>query len=158
MALDNLISVTFTEAELKEIDDAMATLERVLAGKVVNLTPEQRVQYSRVKYDMEVWVNKTSSYIFNNAPLVPTFIDVNELRFDLATHTILNPRIDKMAALLKGMEDINLLLGTDIFNACLTFYRSVKAAAMANAPGASSIYNDLKQQFSGGAPKKTATK
>jgi hypothetical protein len=49
MALDNLISVAFTEAELKEIDDAMATLERVFKGKAVNLTPEQRVQYSRVK-------------------------------------------------------------------------------------------------------------
>lgn len=103
-------------------------------------------------------MNKTSNYIYNNAPLVPSFLDVNELKLDLTAHTILNPRIDRMTAILQGMEDINLLLGTDIFNACLTFYRSVKAAAQTNAPGASTIYNDLKQQFPGGSPKKTATK
>lgn len=157
MALDNLISVTFTEAELKELDDAMATLERVLAGKVVTLTSEQRMQYGKVKYDMEVWVGKASGYIYNNAPLVPSYVNVDELKLDMAAHTVLNPRIDRLTAILKGMEDTNAVLGADIYNSCMSFYRSVKVSA-GNAPGAAPIYDDLKQQFSGGAPRKTATK
>lgn len=158
MALDNLIKISLTEAEVKELDDAMATMERVLGGKVVNLTSEQRSHYSRVKYAMEVWVNKASSYIYNNAPLVPSFLDVNELKVDMTAHTLFNPRIDRLTAILQGMEDTNLLLGTDIYNTCMTFYRSVRAAATANATGASSIYNDLKQQFPGAPHKKAPEK
>jgi hypothetical protein len=157
MALDNLISVAFTDAELKELDDAMATLERVFKGKVVNLTGEQRMQYGRVKYDMEVWVNKTSSYIYNNAPLVPSYVNAAELKVDMAAHTMLNPRIDRLAAILQGMEDTNALLGADIYNSCMSFYRSVKVAA-GNAPGAAPIYDDLKQQFPGAPRKKVTTK
>lgn len=157
MALDNLISVAFTEAELKDMDDAMATLERVFNGKAVNLTGEQRMQYGRVKYDMEVWVNKTSSYIYNNAPLVPSYVNAVELKVDMAAHTMLNPRIDRLAAILQGMEDTNALLGADIYNSCMSFYRSVKVAA-GNAPGAAPIYDDLKQQFPGAPRKKATTK
>jgi len=157
MALDNLISVTFTEADLKELDDAMATLERVLSGKVVNLTPDQRMQYGRVKYDMEVWVSKTSNYIYNNAPLVPSYVNAAELKVDMAAHSALNPRIDRLSAILKGLEDTNSLLGADIYNSCMSFYRSVKVAA-GNAPGAAPIYDDLKQQFPGAPRKRTAAK
>ena len=157
MALDNLITVTFTEAEQKELDDAMATMERVLAGKVVNLTSEQRMQYGKVKYDMEVWVGKASGYIYNNAPLVPSYVNVDELKLDMAAHNILNPRIDRLTAILKGMEDTNAVLGADIYNSCMSFYRSVKVSA-GNAPGAAPIYDDLKQQFPGAPRKKESVK
>lgn len=156
MPLDNLISITLTEEEKKRVDDALSTLEQVFEGKVVNLTSKQRTQYSRVKYDMEKWVNKTMSYISNNAPMVPSYVDVTQLRFDMEMHLFLNPRIDRLTLILQWMKDTNLLLGTDIYNACLSFYRSVKVAAQGNAPGASPIYSDLKQQFRGGRKKADA--
>jgi hypothetical protein len=157
MALDNLISVTFTEAELKEMDDALAVLEKVLKGKAVNLTSEQRVQYGRVKYDMEVWVGKAAGHIYNNAALVPAYVSVDELKLDMAAHAVLNPRIDRMSNILKNLEDTNSVLGADIYNSCMSFYRSVKVAA-GNVPSASNIYDDLKQQFPGAPSKKAAPK
>jgi hypothetical protein len=48
------------------------------------------------------------------------------------------------------MQDTNLLLGTDLYNNLTAFYRSLREASKSNAPGASSIYKDLKQQFPGG--------
>ncbi|OJX30970.1 MAG: hypothetical protein BGO86_00825 [Chryseobacterium sp. 36-9] len=42
MALENLISVEFTNAELTKLDDAISMIESVLLGKTINLTPEQR--------------------------------------------------------------------------------------------------------------------
>jgi hypothetical protein len=153
MPLNDLISITFTDDEKKAIDNALATLEQVLKGKVVNLTPMQRKQYSRVKYNMENWVNKTSSYIANNAALTPSFVDSSKLRLDMDAHTFLNTRIDKMELILRGVKDTNLLLGSDIYDACITFYRSVKVAAQGNAASASAIYDDLKKQFPGGRKK-----
>jgi len=39
MALDNLISVQFSNEELARINQAIALLNEVLIGKTVNLTP-----------------------------------------------------------------------------------------------------------------------
>ncbi len=149
MALENLISVTFTEAELKQMDDAFTVIEGILKGKVVNLSPKQRQQHGRVKYEMEVWVGKAVGYAGSNPALVPTFIDQAELKADFTTHGQLNPRIDRLQTLLQGMLDTNLLLGSDLFTNLTAFYRSLREASKSNAPGASAIYKDLKQQFPG---------
>jgi hypothetical protein len=42
-----------------------------------------------------------------------------------------------------------LLLGNDIYQNCIAFYKAVKAASLANVPGSTSIYQDLAQQFPG---------
>lgn len=150
MALENLISVTFTEAELKQMDDAFTVIEGILKGKVINLSPKQRQQHGRVKYEMEVWVGKAVGYADKNPTLLPSYIDKSELTADFTTHGQLNPRIDRLETILQGMLDTNLLLGTDLYNNLIAFYRTLREASKSNAPGASSIYKDLKQQFPGG--------
>ena len=42
MALDNLISIEFTQLELDDISTALTSISNILAGKVINLTPEER--------------------------------------------------------------------------------------------------------------------
>jgi hypothetical protein len=149
MALENLISVVFTDAELQQLDKAFDQIEAVLAGKVVNLSAKQRQQHGRVKYEMEVWVNKAFNYADRNPALLPGYINKAELTADHTTHNQLNPRIDRLETLLQGMLDTNLLLGTDLYNNLGAFYRSLREASKTNAPGASAIYQDLKQQFPG---------
>jgi hypothetical protein len=153
MALENLISVQFTDAELKQMDEAFTIIEGILKSKVVNLSPKQRQQYGRVKYEMEVWVNKAVGYADANPALLPSYVDKAELMADHTTHSQLNPRIDRLQTILQGMQDTNLLLGTDLYNNLTAFYRSLREASKSNAPGASSIYKDLKQQFPGGGTK-----
>lgn len=153
MALENLISVQFTEAELNQMDDAFSVIEGILKGKAVNLSSRQRQLHGRVKYEMEVWVNKAVAYADKNPALLPNYVDRQELLTDFATHSQLNPRIDRLEIILQGMLDTNLLLGTDLYNNLIAFYRSLREASKSNAPGASSIYKDLKQQFPGGGGK-----
>ena len=150
MALENLISVQFTDAELKQMDEAFTIIEGILKGKVVNLSGKQRQQHGRVKYEMEVWVGKAVNYADKNPALLPNYVDKTELMADFTTHSQLNPRIDRLDTLLQGMLDTNLLLGTDLYNNLIAFYRSLREASKSNAPGASAIYKDLKQQFPGG--------
>ncbi|MBL7702098.1 MAG: hypothetical protein JNM14_07595 [Ferruginibacter sp.] len=149
MALENLVSVVFTDAELQQLDKAFDEIESVLKNKVINLSAKQRQQHGRVKYEMEVWVNKAFNYADVNPGLMPGYIDMDELRADHITHNQLNPRIDRLQTLLQGMLDTNLLLGTDLYSNLGAFYRSLREASKTNAPGASAIYKDLKQQFPG---------
>ena len=44
MAIDNLISVEFTEQELTRLGNALNEIAQVFSGKVINLTPEERKQ------------------------------------------------------------------------------------------------------------------
>ncbi|MDR2119872.1 MAG: hypothetical protein LBP64_03215 [Tannerella sp.] len=155
--MDNLISVSFTDDELKEIDNALSTIENILKGKVINLTPKQRQQYGRVAYDMEVWVDKVDSHMRQAPQLTPSYIDMAEHASDMAAHRALNPRIERINTLLHSMQDTNLLLGADIYNNSLSFYRAIREAAKVNAPGASSIYSDLKRQFPGSSKKNEAS-
>jgi hypothetical protein len=156
MALDNLVSVSFTEDELTQLDEALTVIENIVKSKaVVSLTPEQRRQYGRVAYEMEVWVDRVDSYMKQTPQFIPSFVDMNEHRTDLATHRALNPRIERVNLLLQAMQDTNLLLGTDIYNNSMAYYRTVREAAKSNASGAPVIYADLKRQFSAKGVKKT---
>lgn len=150
MALDNLIQVSFSEEEQARIDAALSEIEAVLSGKVINLTPKQRQQHGRVAYEMETWVNKAYGHMQQSPQLVSSYIDMAEHSADLAAHQILNPRIGRMKTMLQSMDDTALLLGTDIYNNSIAFYRSLREAAKSNAPGATTIYADLKQQFTNG--------
>lgn len=154
MALENLISTSFTDEELSDIDNALQTIETVLKGKTVSLTPQQRRQYGRVAYEMEVWVNKVDTYMKQRPELVPVYIDKAEHEKDLAAHNLLSPRVERLNVLARLLDDTDLLLGSDIYNNSLSFYRAIREAAKSNAPGANVIYADLKQQFPGGKVKK----
>jgi len=53
MAFENLIQLSFTAEELKKIDDSLAEIEKVLKGKMHNLTPEERKQYGSIAEQVE---------------------------------------------------------------------------------------------------------
>jgi hypothetical protein len=102
---------------------------------------------------MEFWVQKASNYMLQNPALVPAFIDQTEHEKDLVAHSVLNPLIDRLEGVRQMALDTNLLIGSDLYNNTMAFYRSVKVSAKSNAPGASTIYKDLQQQFPGGKKK-----
>jgi hypothetical protein len=155
MALDNLISITFTDDELSRIDFAISEIESIATSKAVNLTPKQRQSYGRVAYEMEIWVEKVLTYMQQDPKLVPPYINVDEHTSDMAAHRALNPRIERLLSILQSLEDTNRLLGADLYNNSMAYYRSLREAAKVNAVGASTKYSDLKQQFPG-APKKSS--
>lgn len=153
MALENLISIGFTTQEVQTINDALTTIDNTIRNKVINLTPKQRQAYGRVKYEMEVWVQKVYQYMLQYPHLVPSYIDVQEHGKDMADHNIINPWVARITASLQSLEDTNLLLGSDIYTNSVAFYRNVKVAAQNNAPDAGAVYADLKQQFPGPGSK-----
>ena len=155
MALDNLISIEFTPAELDTISLALNSISDVLAGKVINLTPEERHRYARVSYEMLPWVQKCYGYMKTEPTLVPGYIDMPELDKDFKARTDIEPNYTTLRSIFESMDDTMLLIGNDIYKNCIAFYKAVKAASSSNVPGSTSIYQDLAQQFPGRPKKKT---
>ena len=62
MAIDNMISVEFTEQELTRLGNALNEIAQLLSGKVINLTPEERKQYGSIADKNKIFIDKCKAY------------------------------------------------------------------------------------------------
>ncbi len=152
MALDNLISVTFTQEELTQLSDAIQSMANVLEGKVINLSPEERVQYGSIADRNKVLVDKCKAYMEQASETLPRTIDKAEFDRDYMAREQLERPLRQLKRLIEKLQDTKTLLDHDNLQAALTYYRYVKYLAGENEPGTTSIYQDLKQHYRGGRP------
>lgn len=151
-----MASLDFAEEEIKIVNNALDMLEQAVGAKLLSLTPQQRQQYGRVKYEKEIFIDKAFTYMEQMKDLVPRWVDTDEFKKDYTAHKTLNQLIPKVESLLNRLQDTNLLLGYDLDTAALAFYQNIKMASKMNEPGARTTYEDMKQQFPGMKGKKSA--
>lgn len=147
MALENLISVEFSQDELNRIDELLSQLEEVTRGKLINLTPKERNEYARVGNRTEDWIVRVKSYMEQYPDLMMRHQDTSEFQKDFVARQALLPRLRRLQAITTAFDDTTLLVGTDLYNNAITYYKGIKAAAETNAPNAKVVYEDLKAQF-----------
>ncbi|MCW1961290.1 hypothetical protein [Chryseobacterium viscerum] len=147
MALDNLISISFTAEELNNLDQALHTIETVLSGKTINLTPEERQQYGSIAEQNKLFVNKAKIYMEQYPQYVPNFLDKAEFDKDYLGREQVEQRLQIMSSLTEQLSDTKVLLDHDNYHNAITFYRNMKFLSGENVPGTNVIYEDLKQFF-----------
>lgn len=155
MALDNLISLEFSASELGVIDNAISSIEGVLLGKTINLTPEQRQQYGRIAEQNKLFVNKAKTYMEHYPQIVPGFLDKVEFDKDFAAREQVEMRLQRLSSLTEQLSDTKTLLDHDNYHNAITFYRNVKYLSEENVPGSNVIYSDMKQFFVTTSAQKT---
>ncbi|MCA6067501.1 hypothetical protein JI747_009955 [Chryseobacterium sp. RG1] len=147
MALENLISISFSEAELTQLDQAITSIETILQGKTINLDAEQRQQYGSIAEQNKLFVNKAKSYMEQYPQFVPTFLDKAEYDRDYAARQQLESRMQRLSSVTEQLLDTKTLLDFDNYHNSLTFYRNMKYLSRENMPGTNVIYDDMKQFF-----------
>lgn len=147
MALENLISVTFTAEELQELDTHLAAIETLLKAKCISLTPDERKEYGRLGNKSENWLRKIVDYLQTQPSLTPGFVDTPEVLADFNARRSIQPREARINAIADLLSDTSLLLGTDLYHACIAYYRNISMAAQQNVNGAKAVYDDLAEQF-----------
>jgi hypothetical protein len=157
MALENLISISFTDEELQQIDSHLTALESLLKGKCINLTPDQRKEYGRLGNRTENWVKKVVDYTTEQPSLSPVYLDKAELDKDYIARQALMPRFNKLSALNDMVDDTLSLIGSDLYINSLAYYKNLKLLAEKNVSGAKTVYDDLSTQFPGRPVKKSET-
>ena len=151
MSLNNLASVSFTTADLTQLDAAITSIATVLEGKTFNLTPEQRQLYSRVNEQNKLFVNKAKTIMEQQPQFVPVFIDKGEYDKDYAARVALEERMLLLKSLVEQMSDTKILLDHDNYHDSITFFRNIKYLAGENVPGTTSLYQEMVQFFPGGS-------
>jgi len=147
MALENLISVSFTEEELAQLDQHLAGIKTILSGKTINLTAEKRRQYGRIANQNKLIVDKAKSYMEQHPDWVPRFVDKAEFDKDYTTRQQVENRVQLLENLSQQLIDTKTLLDHDNYTNALSFYRMVRYLSGENEPGAKPVYEDMKVLF-----------
>ena len=149
MALENLISISFTDEETQQAGTGIDALKSLFEGKCVTLTPEQRKTYGRLGDRNANWVKKVIDYTDNQPNFNPAFLNKGEMDKDYLALSALMPLFNRIDAVHDMMDDTLLVIGNDLYMAALVYYRNIKMLAHENVPGAKAIYDDLSSQFPG---------
>ncbi|KAB8151444.1 hypothetical protein EZY14_018155 [Kordia sp. TARA_039_SRF] len=147
MALENLISIEFTQEELTNLDTHLEAIQQILAGKTVNLTPEQRQQYGRIANQNKLIVDKAKSHMEQHPNWVPSFIDKAEFDKDYTARMQIEGRVQMLENLTQQLLDTKTLLDHDNYTNTLSFYRTMRYLAGENEAGAKTVYEDMKTLF-----------
>ncbi len=154
MAIDNIISVSFSDEDIEKMNSAIALLNEALEGKAVNLTPEERRQYGSIADRNKILVDKAKFYMEKAPQTMPRTIDKAEFDRDYAARTLLEAPLRELTIVTEKLRDTKTLLDFDNLQSTLAYYRYVKYLASENEPGTTSIYQDMKQHYQrGGAPQ-----
>ncbi len=119
MALDNLISVQFSEEEIQQINQALAQINAVLEGKVVNLTPEERIQYGSIADRNKVLVDKCKAYMEQDPTTVPPTVDKTEFDADYIARQQVEDPYRAIMRVAEKLKDTKTLLDHDNFTAAI---------------------------------------
>lgn len=155
MALDNLITVVFTEEEITQINAAIDSVNAVLEGKAVNLTPDERRQYGSIADRNKTLVDKAKFYMEKMPETLPKTIDKEEFDRDYAAREQLEGPLRRLTVVTEKLRDTKILLDFDNLQTTLTYYRYVKYLASENEPGTTSVYQDLSQHYKGSRGTRT---
>ncbi len=153
----NLISVEFSPAELQELDESIAAIERIIAGKTSNLSLEERQQFGRIAEQNKLFVNKAKDYMEEYPQHIPPFLDKTEFDKDYEARKIIETRLMRLDGIVEQLSDTKILLDNDNYSNALTFYRNIRFLSGEDVPGTTNIAKDLAQFFPNSRKKTTKT-
>ncbi|WP_445367533.1 hypothetical protein ACH5Y9_21495 [Methylomonas sp. BW4-1] len=123
----NLLSLTFSDTALAEIDAALNTLETHFAG-FASLSPDQRRNILKMGDKTEAFCRQTMLLSAQNAQAIPPNLNMPEAQADMTSLDQLRPRLHRLRDLQARGDDTDMALGSDIYSFCLDAYASLKIA------------------------------
>ena len=138
------LPILSVEQIMEKIDEIGALLPFL-----ISLTLEERSGVFKPGDVNIAWLGKAKDYINQSPQFMPEYMSVPESMKDLNVATNLSLVLKKMNVLVDKMQDTFTQAGYEALLSALVYYNSVKKAAENNAPGAQTIYDDLKKRFPG---------
>jgi hypothetical protein len=121
----NLVSLSFTQADVDAIDDALATLEAQFARLIV-LSPDDKRGMVRMGGKSEAFCRQTLIVLEQNSHIVPPGLDLVGAAQDLTALDLLRPRFNRLRQLAGRAEDTEAALGSDLMSMALEGYALAK--------------------------------
>lgn len=123
----NLISLSLSEDDINQIDQALGILEQRLAG-LVALTNDERRSLTKMGDKSEAFCRQTLAVLSQNTDLLPPRFSLAEAQRDLAAIDTLRPRVARLRRLMERADDSETALGSDVMTAALEGYALLRVS------------------------------
>jgi len=127
MGYSNKVSTTIPQNDLKDILQAIESIDQKLPG-LVSLTDEEIAALPRMKAHTESFVNECLKYSKKYPNCIPADVNVQEINKDLMLIKTLSQIAQALSKLKKKVEDNILLAGSEAYLPSLAIYNAVKTA------------------------------
>jgi hypothetical protein len=150
----NRLNTVMADADIAEVKGFIKNIY----GKMpflIGLTTDERVTLPKISENNKVFVGDSINALVNNAPMLPSYLNVADIKNDLTLYEQLDELEMLALQLVEKIQDTRMLCGSEAYVSSLAAYRLFEAAASAGIPGADAIYDALKQRFAGQGPTGT---
>ena len=147
--MPNQYHATIPPAVLADVQTNLDAIKTALAPYLVSLTPEERKTMLRMADKTVAFVQKTTDYATTTPAFVPAFVELDELRQDVAAVAALTPLRQQLEQLALDTDSTMMTAGGEAYGHALTLYGNIKFLAKNKQPGAQAAYDDLRQRFPG---------
>ena len=141
----NLASVHLHDAQWAAFDAAMTAMEQAAEPMLVVLGSEGRRRVVRMGDKSEAFCRRTYNAMRDNASLIPTTVDLDEMARDFASHNELTQRRLRLAQFMEKIRDTDIALGSDVMVAALTGYALLKLTG--RTEGLDNLQRELGKRF-----------
>jgi hypothetical protein len=154
MALNNRLSIDFSEADVTAINQALAVLREKLMPVLKNLTPEETRRLTKMGNKTYSFVIKTYEHCESNPEMVPQYVDLKEFGLDIRAYELMRQYYGFLSQLNDLLYNSMLLAGSDAYSNARAAYKSLQVGKKLDIPKAGTIVDDLSARFNGKRKKK----
>lgn len=144
---ENRISISLSQADITEINEAINTLASKLQPILIALEAVDKKVIAKIGDKSIPFVDKTVQYSQSNPEFLPAFIDSAEFKKDYEAFTALNAILRPLAQITKNLDDTATLCGSEAISSANAYYGSVRQGVKMGVPNAKAIYDDLSQRY-----------
>ncbi len=150
MPFENFNNRHFSEQEKTMIENTLTQLETAFAGKLANLTQEERKQFGSVNEQNKLIINKVKQLADTQADLKCPDIDWQEFDADYHSRDFLDGMVGRIDRLYNGLTSAKILHDYDNYKDALKDYEYAKFKNGMEAPGYAVKVKELRQFFPAG--------
>ena len=154
MSDSNRISLNLPAEEAEQVKKLFAQIGQILASRLINLTPDERIQLPKMGDKSIPFVAKGLEYLKVAGTPAPSYVNPVELEVDYNAFETLRQIRQVAQPIVDMLDDTMLLCGSEAYVSVLAFYTYLKGAAKMNVPGAKTILEDLSARFPSRPAKK----
>ncbi|MEI6061784.1 MAG: hypothetical protein WCR72_13850 [Bacteroidota bacterium] len=156
--MDNRINFTLSDAEQATITQSIQSVLDILQPFTVVLSDNDRKTLPKMADGNLPFVEKAASYAVTHPQFKPGYIDAGDMATDIQGYKVSSRILASVYGLVRLLEDISILSGSEAYMAALIYYRSVKLQARDGLQGALTVTRDLQQRFEGQGKQTPAAK
>ncbi|MDR2116317.1 MAG: hypothetical protein LBP87_08045 [Planctomycetaceae bacterium] len=145
--MNNNHSVSIPPDVIAQALSQAEALRQLLAPYITPLTPTQRRGIAKMGDKTLAFVEKAYELAQSNPEFVPPFLNMSEFAIDFSDANNLEPLFVAVEQLHSGVDDTQMLAGSEAYHAALVYYNSVQKAATQNVAGAKAVYDALRVRF-----------